>query len=362
MGQGEVVRTVGLREIDIAEISNPEAFNDRLQEPRIIQRAGSIKDFGMLQEPIVRKSDGRLLTGRDRVAAHVVLGLKSVKVKLVECTDPEAKRIELIENFERRHDADEQARLRKLMLDTYEAEERKKPIKHAKPGRPFGTKTPRGKARERLAREKGINPESVRRAEHRQKAKERKAVITEVAETGKAPMPPAHKDPTINVLGMQLAPEFLAQTEAIQTYITDALAKIRGGRQILTQLRNAELPFSPGLMQRLIDDVEELEGGVKGAKPAAVCPYCKTLSGVQEACNGCATMGWVTAAQLASTPKVLLVEGDGASVQYEGNITLVSDLIDTQAGEPAAESDGVSLVNDDSDPEELADQEEDFFA
>lgn len=336
------MKTIGIKTVSIALLSNPDEFMGRVDLPRIVERAGSIKDLGMLHEPIVRESDMRLLVGRDRVAALVKLEKKDAKVKLVECTDREAKLMEDTENLARRHDPQEQAEAMARMLALYTEQEAAKPGKRDRAGRPLGSKTAKGKARDRLAAEVGVKPEAIRRREYRAKEKERGATIKQ----SDAGLPPIPTDATILLLGMDQPMAFLAQCKAIQEYLTEASGKVRGSQMILNQLRSAELPKPAALVNRLYEDTHALAVELKASKPFALCGYCKNLAGVVDECNGCSCCGWVTEAQHKATSKQFLAEGDGACVQYRGETRLVSELVNTQADEAVAEAAAVSVDED----------------
>jgi hypothetical protein len=338
------MKVLGTQTIELSSLSNQAEIVDRLAEPRIKDRAESIDRLVMLNDPIVRQSDMRLLAGRDRAAAHVLLKRAMMVVKLVECTDLEAEKIEDEENLQRRHDPAEQAMLTARMVARYATEAAALhdiPPTTSRKGRPKGSTTAVGMARERVAKAKGVKKDSVRRQQNRAKQKEA-GVIVAAAEK-KAPIVP--KDPPIRLLGvdklgLEFDPAFFAGVFALQGYLREAASKVRGAQMALTQLKNAEVPYRTAELQRLAEEAHDLHRRLKDALPSTICPHCKCLSGIQEACVGCVTLGWITTGQEGGVPKELWAEGDAAVVQYQGNLVPVNEVVPRQAAEPeAAEED-----------------------
>lgn len=342
------LQTIGIKTVAIAKLVLPDDIHELAKEPRIADRLISIKRLGLLNEPIVRLSDMKLLAGRDRIAAHIHGGIQEARVKLVECDDDTCIDIEIEENLQRRHDPAEQRELEQRALDRAEARiagERDGETPR-KAGRP---KTPRGRAREEIAEAKGVKPESVRRAEYRHRERQNKALV-EVAETG-VPAPPPTSP--IKTLGMDLDAAFLAKVNAIMGYIKEATAKARGAQSALTQLKNAELGYPSARLQRLHEDLHDVTARVAAAIPVSLCPGCKGLHGVQEECAMCVGSGFIVKSQQDGVPENLWLEGDDAMVLYRGEPTRVSEFFEEHGEEPE------EPANDNAD--EQAEAADDFF-
>lgn len=339
------MRKLGRHEIEIATISNPEDFMPRVDEPRIASRAASIVDVGLLHEPWVRASDRKLIAGRDRMAAHVKLGRATVLVELVECNDEEASLVELEENFARRHDKEEQARLQIERVAKYAAYFASKPKEKPKEKRKHGQrgKSAIGLARDKVAGELDVKPETLRKREirHRQRNLEKTKKAVDAGN-----LDAAAPKPTIKLLGMPVGDDFTKKVAAVGVYIDGAISKARGAKLTIGSLRSAELPVNDGLMQRLWDDLHDMEAALKAARPSSLCPFCKGLAGVQESCGGCVTTGYITEGQNHGVPAELWAEGHGATVMWQGKQALVSDLIETQVDEALASDDEGGLFGD----------------
>src|SRR5689334_9424094 len=94
------MKVLSTSEIAIKTLHLPGDWRKLAAAPEVEGRAARIDD----DLPVVRASDKRLLTGKTEVAARQRLGQGEVLVKLVECTDAEAKAMELADASERRAD------------------------------------------------------------------------------------------------------------------------------------------------------------------------------------------------------------------------------------------------------------------
>lgn len=305
---------IGLKAIQISKLRLPGDFGIILDQPRIEERANSIEKLGMIHEPLVRHSDLKLICGRDRVAAHIKLGRGDVMCKLIDCTDEEALELEQIENTERRHDPTEQKERRFALLRLYEEEARLAPPpandnNKPKPGR---KKTPVGHARVRYAKEKGIKPESVKKAEQRENKRKR--------EKETAP-------PSVKTFGLDVDEAELKRLEQVQTFIDLALSNMTAAQGALTRIETNQLPFPPGRLQRIKTELHGMSQILKGARPASVCPHCKGVEGLQEKCTCCQALGFVTESQMHAIPAELLDE-DNLMVQDGGKFKSIDDFID----------------------------------
>src|SRR6185295_13430223 len=101
------MRWVGYEQIRIASIHVDAAnIRKRTKAAHVAELAGDIRARGEepIHAPTVRGSDRRLLCGRDRIAALMVLKVKKIWCHVVDCTDAEARELELAENIYRRAD------------------------------------------------------------------------------------------------------------------------------------------------------------------------------------------------------------------------------------------------------------------
>jgi ParB-like chromosome segregation protein Spo0J len=326
------MRTIGLKEVAIADLTLPHDFALLLDDPGVATKAESIESLGLIHEPLVLQRDMRVLAGRERIAAHMRLGRTTVMVKLVDCNELEAIEIEFQENIVRRHDPDEQQR---LIMERLEEIEKAKEHEVDRTGRPGRPKTPRGMAREKVAAEVGVNPESIRQREYRQRKKAGK-VTPKVAKP--APAKDAPKEPPVKTIGLELDAAFNAQVEATQVMLRDAANKLRTASAKLTQLRNAELTFPVGRLDRIRDQLRSVTAAVEGAYPTSLCPYCKGIEGIQQLCGACLGAGFITKDQEQSVPAELWRE-DLPVVLVQGTMRPLTDYLDDSSSDSSSEED-----------------------
>ena len=318
------MNVLGFKTVAIAKLSLPGDFKSRVEAERITERLESVERYGILSEPMVRKSDYRVIYGRDRVACCVRLGKTEVLVKLVECSDEEAYELELLENTQRRHDFDEQRLGFERLVDFHESRVRKEVSEGQTPapsnirGTGGRHKSPRGIARERVAKELGIKPSSVKRKEARVKA----ALSTEKLDgTDRKPKP------QIELIGMEVEDEFSRQTEKIAALIGSCAGHLNNGLSSISQIDSGKLPFPAVILQKLYDEIRAVASLVRAHKPVTLCPFCKGLPSLQEACTACLGAGWLGQEKAKHVPAELWVPGDRSVVVYKGRYELVSALL-----------------------------------
>lgn len=307
--------SLGFKTVKLAKLKLPGDVKKRTKEQRVKDMAETLKDedIGLIEKPKVRKKDMLLVTGRDRIAAHMVAGKEVIEVELINCTDEVADKIDKISNAHRRHDRKEQERLMVELVDIYEKDEAGKPVARDRgPGRP---ETPRGKARKKVAKQMGVRPESVRMAEHRNKKRKQK----QQAQKAKPP---------VATLGMPLGEEFLAECASVQRYIDEANGKLVVAQSTIQQLLNAELPVPTSELERLKGDVHDLASHLRNLRPESLCPYCKGIEGYQEHCTACVTRGWVHSLEMQNVPADLLLEGEEGIIRSQGNTYKLTDIVD----------------------------------
>jgi ParB-like chromosome segregation protein Spo0J len=283
---------LAIKEVEIGRLALPGDFRARVKLPRVAERARSIDDLALLQLPIVRKVDMKLISGTDRVAAHVHLGREVVEVQLVDCTDAELDEIRLTENVQRRHDPVEQREGVVELVKLYEAQV----ALDATPAEPVpGKHNPaKAAARAKVAKQKGINPESVRKAEQRARKK---------AAAGRKPA-------DLALLGIAVPDQDLAHMLSARDYMTEASNKMKAAKAALSGLDNSDVLFPRGRWQQIYEQVSDAALFVRNAIPTGVCPYCKLIPLLRAQCAGCQATGYITHNQNDGVPPELLDQAD----------------------------------------------------
>ena len=286
---------LGTREVKLSKLKLDGSFKGRLEAPHVADRAASIEKLGLLFEPLVRAADWRVIDGRDRIAAHMVLGRETIECKLVQCTDEECDILERVTTIERRHDPAEQAKALRELVDRYASR-----VQYTEdprgPGRP---KERRTVAREQVAEQLGVTAGALKMREYRaEKAKEK-------LDSTRDMLPP---EPPVRTFGLEVDRAFLEQAARIQQFIDDAALKLRAAQGALTMLSNAGLPFPKARLDRIRGELHDVAAKVRGARPKSLCPYCKGQDGIQEQCVACQGCGLTTDSQENGVPTELLRE------------------------------------------------------
>ncbi len=309
---------LGVDTMEIARLKGHNEAKMRARMPHVHKLAASERELGLLARPWVRKSDSQIILGRDRVGARLVNGHTHVEVELVECDDTELARIRAAENAHRRHDPGEQSRALSELLAAYEQQaseelelEPPRPKHDPRNGPPRPPKTAKGIARERAAKDLGIKPESVRRAESRGKAK--------LAEADK---PKADKIPTF---GRPVDDAWMAGVELADELIGDAYNKLRAALASLGRLNSSKTPYPSAALQRLYDNVQGQLNSIKEARPVSVCPYCKLVPEVRSHCPACMTSGFITERARKTIPPEL-ADTDTLRVAYSGRYVPITQF------------------------------------
>jgi ParB-like chromosome segregation protein Spo0J len=296
------MNVVGLKEVPLSTVRLPGDFKKRLDAPHVAERAKSLEGVGLIHEPLVRRKGKQweVIAGLDRIAAHFVAKRESVSVKVVECTDAEVMKIRREENVQRRHDKEEQSRLMTELLEQYTSEEE---------DRIDSPKKARAKARERVAAELGLSPETIRKKEWE-------------AEQKTEPV-----GPPIKTLGMSLSEDFAKKVALAQRGIdaTEALLK-RAQSTVTTMAKELGLAFPQARLERLREEIHAQASHCRGLRPVSLCPWCKGLDGVQEGCGACFGTGFITASQENAVPAELLNEAIPV-VLVDGNYEDVHEFL-----------------------------------
>lgn len=269
----------------IGDLLLPGNWRKVLEDPELERKASTIQRFGVLQDPMVRESDNRLIFGAHRLAACSKLGIESVTCKIVEATDEEIETIRDVENYERFHNEKQRAtRLVALVNRLAEMDPEPPKVPRSK-----GGKTPKGRAREKVAKEAGVRAETIRMQEYRANKKN-------------PPPPPEKPVPTIDTMGMELSDEFVIQLADLTAGLKRAAQFAAQAKGELTKIRNAKLPFNEARFNTITATLEDAGSALGALVPASLCPFCKGVEGVEEQCSGCNKSGYVTKDQLANVP------------------------------------------------------------
>lgn len=283
----------GLKLVSLRRLRLPGDFLKRMREPRVGGLAEKIRDHGMLTPVLMRKTNGDVLDGLDRIAACFLLKLTHAPAILVECTDLEAEIIRREANAQRRHDPEEKRQMSQELIDKYTEEEALKERVTPRPikvGRPT---SPRGKAIARVARDLGVSEVALKKRQQRAK----KAV-------GEALEPP------LNLIGMIVPDSAREGIMAALGLLREAATKASQCLALLTQIETGGYPFPAARLQRLRSDAAELAACIRNAKPVALCPYCKGVETLLSGCSGCAATGWILSNQESGVPQELWDDKD----------------------------------------------------
>ncbi len=201
-------------------------------------------------------------------------------------------------------------------LDQYEADARAELEPAVKPlGQP---KKPRTKARERLARELGVLPETLRKKEW--KAKRREQI----------------KGPGLRSLGMNLSKEFKLETARAQLYIDQCDDHLKTAMGRLRAMKTQGVNFPEARLEHAWEQIKEVAEHVRGLRPVSLCPWCKGMDGIQEACIGCSGSGYITASQEHAVPLELLDEEEPKVVK-DGKVIRLGSAIPLEVDGPTDE-------------------------
>jgi ParB-like chromosome segregation protein Spo0J len=297
------MEVIGQKMVACSKLYLPGDFQARVASDRVKELARTINEIGEpINEPVVRKSDGKVICGVDRIAAHFYLKRDMVKVKLIECSDEEAERISVYENLHRRSSPEERAALMQQAIDFPETVFPQSTYKLSKLGRPRKVKTV---AREEVAMRLGVSPDAIRKREYRQRGSSKNA------------------EP-IRDLGMNLDPEWrLRANEAKRIMTLDAAALRKEANTITKLLSSEEVVVQRPRVQRLLELVTEAADLAKELIPSSICPGCKGLTGVQEKCPFCLAAGYVGKGQEPGIPRELW---DNTVVSLDGEIVAIKAL------------------------------------
>lgn len=284
-------------------IVHPYAESFPMLAPEALKAiADDIKSSGQIPKIAVRKSDGMLLDGRNRIAACKLAGVEpEIEIHDVD----ELATLHLIRrlNMHRRHmspsergkaAAEYAERLEKILQELNDTASFNSEKKEPKAGKPI---TVAAVANKEAAKEHGVTARTVQRA-RKQKADDAKPKPIIVTETPAKPIDGKPNDPK-DKLGQPIPKELW------QVFVTQRFGDIKGAfdtiRSVIKLLLNESAGFHvnkhvsatekyliPGLdsiRYQLIDDGE----------PYCVCITCNGTGKVRiDACKSCKGCGWLT--------------------------------------------------------------------
>jgi hypothetical protein len=292
------MKWIGIRKVELKSLVIDDAIRALMGERDTAEMAESLQSTGAepIHFPVVREADFTVKAGRSRTAAMLLLGAKTMTVRLVEGTDAEMATIEREENVRRRipdRDAHIVARIA-------QAEESLPPEDTWVARR----KTPRGRAREVVARELGTTPEAIRAAEKRE------AKLAAPAE----PVNLAPPVETWDVNVSHLAQEF-AQVRMAQESLRSASRHLAGAQKALSSLRGNAI--GNRLADALETQVNVTAALLLRETPTALCYGCKGQLHRRSKCPDCRGFGYVGGTQEWSddVEPGLLLRGDRARVR-----------------------------------------------
>lgn len=307
-----MIRDFGFRELLVKTIrwANANDRTERMAQPNVREVGTSYERTGgsPINPPVVRRSDRKLFSGHDRVAAAGLMKLDRLVVHLMEGTDAEMSEVALIENAYRRHD--DRDALKRQLVELRAAQLSKRPVTKLRDAPPARGRPPsaEGVARKEVAPALRTTAAALKQAVYRDRKKEAAAAggTPEGAEAaggareGRSPAPAAPSvppPPPIETFGLPMPGGWLAEL------VPAARARIDRADRLLQQAQ-AELKglmdlehFDPGKAQDLHEAVHRAAHTVRSARPAALCPWCKGQDDID--CMACRGHRFADAGQMA---------------------------------------------------------------
>jgi ParB-like chromosome segregation protein Spo0J len=293
----------GYRQIKLSSLHlDVPDIRRRSKAAHVVELAGDIAAAGEepIHAPTIRGKDKRLLCGRDRVAALITLKSKRAWVHVVDCTDTEAKQLELRENIYRRPVANRSemiAELVSLKEQQIQAHREEEGVTVS----PAPQHSAKAEARREVARAAGMTPASVKRAEMRANAKE--------------------ADPFAPAAAGEVAPAFVPNLKLLGVPIEHVrqLCELAAPRQAAIDEADKHLRLAQAAlkraehdtqMQQLYADVHRVASRVRSCRPEMICPWCKGVPALVATCSGCQMAGYVSEEQGRNCPPELLGDAD----------------------------------------------------
>lgn len=299
------MRVLGLDVVPVVALTGE--WHAILGEPRVAILARSIEAGTQLQEPMVRRSDMRVVFGNGRVAAHQLLKRPTVMVKLVDCTDHEASIAKEMENAHRVHNQAGQREAEDRLVAMLLESAPELPEAHRGKGRQ-GPRTRAGWAIAEASALTGTPVGTLKLREYRKRKPLVELKFDDIRSFGRPWTKASWEQVEKACFGVQRTAKMLVEANA-------ALSRLK-----------AAAPVQAARIGRIQADLSELANSLKGLIPVSVCPTCKGLKDVQAECVACETTGLITKNQALQVPKKLW---DPCVVVYRGKEALVEDFEDS---------------------------------
>jgi ParB-like chromosome segregation protein Spo0J len=310
--EGWLVKLLGFRLVPIAQVKLPGDWRKVLDDPSIPMRAASLKLVGQLQEPMVRRSDWKLIYGRRRVAAALYNGDEKVMCKVVECTDAEAELMAFIENAHREHMAP--GDLGKLVAAVEKRVTEAQAANEVVFERPHVTKLslPKAIAKEIVADAFGLSKETLKK--NLQRERNRKARLKRTADHD--------SDLGIRSPWAELGDDFRKQTNHVVDVTNTAAQLLQKASQQLTLLANSGAPLHHARMTRVRESIALTAAALRGLLPTWLCVACKGVPALQPKCVTCEATGYITKNQEEGLPGILFSEEEPVALSGDTFVPL----------------------------------------
>jgi ParB-like chromosome segregation protein Spo0J len=328
------MKYLGLKDFYIRDLMLPPDLDERLKSPHVHELAKSLRTLqemgapgGTIHKPTVRAGTLELISGGDRLAAHVHNGWTNILADVWELMDEEVEVMRRTENAHRRHSAEEQrAETEKLVraymmkpaikekLELMRAERRRNGVRGRMPSKET-------MAMQLVAEETGAKVDTLRKRNQRKKAKEAEQAFEPEALAVDQPEPAAE----IDLLGLQVDPQFLAGVKIIRLKVREMANHLMHVAKCATQMENSGAHLQVELWERLRNDFDKVADHIRGYSPASVCPYCKLVQVVQEECALCMSTGWISRTQESQVERRFF-DTENPVVQFRGQTRPVSDF------------------------------------
>jgi hypothetical protein len=320
------MKWLGYKQVAVKSIHLDAAdIRKRTKAAHVSELAADIRDAGdePIHAPTIQARTNKLVCGRDRMAAIVILKSKRLWVRVADCTDAEAAKLERRENIYRRPTENRSALLAELVaLRTKEIQ--------AGEGRTVSLaprQSAKAEARRQIARAAGITPAAVKKAEQRAAAKvpPSDGAGAPVSADGRGEAPP-EAEATLDLLGCDDA-----SGEAMAKFARFDQAAIDEADKYMRLAQTAIARMAPSTMaQELKADVHRVASRVRAARPESICPWCKGLPRPEAPpCAPCGGLGYVSKEIAGRAPKELLDTSVAPLVAgVDGKFRLYTDVRD----------------------------------
>ena len=127
--------------------------------------------------------------------------------------------------------------------------------------------------------------------------------------------------PTVRTLGLEMPKavgERIVKEQALIDNMSGLLAEMKRTFTEYEKLTGVEQFGKRGHVSSALRTALGEFDSIRGKRPAALCPHCKLLPGLQSTCAACRGSGFIGEADLEHVEKALLADGDDAGVWVKG--------------------------------------------